>query len=474
MEIKLDFGKPNPPQAEATRLFKTGKRIVLIVTGRQVGKSHYGARWTVSQTFKNDAKNKLALVIAPSFRQARVAVRKIQEVLGLSDHFKKSVVYRSQPIPTFTFPNGWIIEVHSSHDPDSLRGITADAIWYDEVALGSKESFDIVMPTLLAARGLFLGTTTPRGRHNWIYKTLYLKGQHDPNHPDHDPLLTHPAYGVVTGTIHDNAENLDELAIETLVDQYGQGSIFARQEVEGEFVSYEGLVFSWNEDQHYVTDSQVPGWSRNEENQWSFDPTQYSVIVGGLDFGWHPDPTAAIVCGYKDGQWYVLDELYETKLLLNDLATHLALLTDFYKVTTWYADSARPDNIEDLNRSGIPVLPVVKPLIQDRVKEMAMFTDQGRFWVSHRAPHTRSELGMYQYPDEEKLLRDKKRNPLDRNNHAMDAIGYALWSVRWLWRNDPRRRKETRTNRPQDDERDPYEKLSRRPARTDPSGLYGS
>lgn len=463
--VDLDFGAPNPIQQRAIDLFREGKRIVLIVTGRQAGKSHFGARWVVSQIAFGEGKNKLGAVIAPTFRDSRVAIRKVKEVLQTDARLWKKVKYRSQPIPTFQFPNGYLLEVHSAHDPDSLRGPTFDFIWYDEVAKGSKASFDIVMPTLLAAKGTFLGTTTPRGKQNWIYESLYLKSV-PPGEPEHDPEAFNPNYGAVTGSTKENLDNLSEDAVDTLADQYGEGSAFGRQELEGEFVSFTGLVYDWSETHDYLPVSKMPR------------PDECSLVIGGLDFGWFPDPSAAYVMGYKDGVWYVFDELYENKLLTNDLAVELARMTQHYGVSVWYADSARPDEIADLKSRGLSVRGTEKPRIATRVREMAMFADAHRLKVSHRAPNARNEFQMYQWPPEEKLEGKAEPKPVDKHNHAMDAIGYGLWSVRYLWRNDPGRHIERTENKdPRDDpETEPLvERLARKQRRrreTGPSGLY--
>src|SRR5690606_14171920 len=114
--------------------------------------------------------------------------RKLEEVLKADHRLWSLIKHTKQPIPTYEFPNGWSIEVHSYDDPDALRGPTVEAVWYDEVAKGSEESFDIIMPTLLAANGAFLGTSTPRGMQNWIYRKLALKA-YPPGHPKHDPDL---------------------------------------------------------------------------------------------------------------------------------------------------------------------------------------------------------------------------------------------------------------------------------------------
>lgn len=459
----IDFGKPNPVQEQANKAFRNGKRIVLINTGRQAGKSHYGARWLIAQTMNPQDTNKLAAAVAPTYRMARVLQRKIEEVLKLDPALWKKIVHRKQPIPTYQFPNGWLIEVHSSDDPDSLRGPTFSAVWYDEVAKGTEESFDILMPTLIAQRGRFLGTTTPRGKQNWIFNKLYLKSC-PPGHPDHNPEAYNAAYATILGSSWDNVDNLSSEAIEQLEDQYGKESAFGRQEIAGEFVSYEGLVYAWDE-VDYIPVSGIP---KIEE---------CSQVVGGIDFGW-TDPAAAYVLGYKDGVWYVYDGVYESRLEPNEFAVQIADLGQRYRVPIWYADSARPDAIADLNSRGLPVRPVIKPPIEDRIREMAMFTDNHRFKVSYRCPDVKNELQTYQYPDDHRLLRDKKRNPVDRNNHALDAIGYALWMTRWIWRNDAKYKiKPDKEEKDKDDEQivlKARKKLGPVPVDKGHSGIYGS
>jgi len=460
--VPLPFGTPNRLQQKAIDMFRQGKRFVLMVSGRQGGKSHFGARWLLVQTMDPKAKNKLAFAVAPTYRMARVVQRKLEEVLKADHRLWDRVKFTQQPIPTYRLPGGWVIEVHSSDDPDALRGPTVDAVWYDEVAKGSEESFDILTPTLLASGGRFLGTTTPRGKQNWVYRRLYLPGLPE-GHPEYDPDLADPIYGVVVGSTWDNVDNLSKEAVEALERQYGKDSAFGRQEIAGEFVAYEGLVYEWDES-NYVPFKAAPPLE------------EFSTIVGGIDFGW-TDPAAAIVLGYKDFQWWVLDGFYESHVEPNDLAMHISALGQAYRVERWYADSARPDAIADLVARGLPVLPVVKPKIEDRIREMAMFANNNRLKVTFKAPFVRDELQSYQYPDQDRLLRDAQRRPIDKNNHAMDAIGYAIWSTRWLWRNDASYDLALPDD-PDKDEEDPFlvamRQASRRGGAYGPAGLVGT
>lgn len=430
---KLDLGKPNRMQKEVLDHFRNGKRIVLMTTGRQGGKSHLGARWLILQTMNPHAKDKLAFAVAPSYQMARVIERKLQEVLRSDPDLWKLVEYRAGPPPTYTFPNGWVIEVRSADNPDALRGPTLSAVWFDETAAADEYAFDVLMPTLLANNGVFLGTTTPRGVTNWVYDRIHLKSI-PPGAPGHDPQAYNEGYASVTGSTWENVENLNPEAIQMLEDQYGANSAFGRQEIAGEFVSYDGLVYRWDAHNTMVPD-EMP----------SLD--EFEHIVGGIDFGW-TDPAAAYPIGYKNGVWYVLDGVYGSHIEPNDFAAHLADLHTRYRVSRWYADSARPELIADLNSRGIPVLPVKKPRIEDRIREMAMFTDNHRFKVSTKCPDVVRELTNYRWPERARRDSTGAAKPIDEHNHALDAIGYALYSMRWLWRNslDVRRNDEIERN----------------------------
>ena len=417
-EVVIPFGKPNSAQQRALDEFRRGARFVAMVTGRQVGKSHLGSRWLLSQVATGAGMNKLYLVLAPTYRMARVAERKLQEALMADLRLWNSIKYLKQPIPTYTFPNGAIIEVHSVDDPNSVRGITADAVWFDEAALAPEESFDILVPVLLASGGSLLITTTPRGKHSWIYRRIALKA-FPPGTPEHDPNLYDPTYAVVTGSTWDNVANLSEAAVHALEEQYGAGSQYAQQEIEGQFISFDGLVFQWDETPNYVTLSDLP------------DPKDFVYVVGGIDFGWQ-DPTVALVAGYREGMWYALDGVYESHLSLNDLATQIEALGARWGVESWYADSADPRSISDLYQRGLPVVAVKKPTIESSVRALSTFANRNRLKVSTNCHWLRDELQMYRYGE---VGRNGNKAPIDKDNHAIDALRYAVTSFEWLWAN---------------------------------------
>ena len=55
-------------------------------------------------------------------------------------------------------------------------------------------------------------------------------------------------------------------------------------------------------------------------------PDDCEKIGYGLDFGFHPDPTALVRCGVKHGNLYIEELIYETELLNRDLAKRMTEL----------------------------------------------------------------------------------------------------------------------------------------------------
>lgn len=417
-KVSIPFGTLNPIQQEVIAQFRQGKRFVAMITGRQGGKSHLGARWILAQIASGKGKNKLSIIVAPTYRFARIAQRKLEEVLKADTRLWKLIKATKQPIPTYEFPDGQIIEVHSVDSPDSVRGLSVDYVWFDESAVAAQEAFDIMIPTLLASGGSMLLTTTPRGRQNWMYRKIYLRSV-PPGEADHDPALYSPAYATVFGSTWDNVSNLTEEAVKLMEEQYGAGSRYASQEIEGHFVSYDGLVYSWDEDRNFVAPDKVP------------DIREFDYVIGGLDFGW-TDPNAAVVLGYKDGVWWAIDGQYETEQPMNDLAAQLAVFGEKYGVQAWYCDSARPDSISELQSRGIPAVAVKKPTLEESIRMVSTFANRNRLKVSYRVPWLKDEFQTYQYAE---VGRKGNQAPVDKANHLLDALRYALHMYKFLWAN---------------------------------------
>ena len=135
----------------------------------------------------------------------------------------------------------------------------------------------------------------------------------------------------------------------------------------------------------------------------------------GIDFGYTNDPTAVIKCGILGNDIYAQELLYETHAdnarIANHLRKELALRAT--------ADSSDPRTINELNKLGARVDPVVKPLIIPSVNALQQYTLN----VVKGSTNIRKELKTYSY-EQDKATGKFTNEPVDMNNHALDAVRY--------------------------------------------------
>lgn len=167
---------------------------------------------------------------------------------------------------------------------DSLRGPNLSGVWIDEACYFPEYVYPVLSGRLREAgeAGWMLLTTTPKGRSNWVYK-----------------------HCVETKAFHEIKSRTDEnpFAPKELVTRlrriYGK-SIFARQELDGEWVDNEAQVIK----EEWLADAQTPNclWSEGASQS-----TGGSLWVG-YDVGGKRD-AAAISTIELVGDTYWLREL---------------------------------------------------------------------------------------------------------------------------------------------------------------------
>lgn len=170
--------------------------------------------------------------------------------------------------------------------------------------------------------------------------------------------------------------------------------------------SLEGVVFSnWSEIESVPKDARFVGY--------------------GLDFGYTNDPTTVIM-GYEYNGTRIYDEVvYRTGLLNNDIA-NLLKANGITKRMVGYADSADPKSIDDINRYGFSIKPVVKG--SDSIMYGIGLMQEKPFQVTRRSVNLKTELVKYSYDT------DKSGNslnkPIDAHNHLIDAARYLEMMLR--------------------------------------------
>jgi PBSX family phage terminase large subunit len=420
--VVVNLGNLYPQQMAIRDALRKGIKRIAFIGSVQVGKSWLGARLLIDQAFtNNNPDSNLIICVSPNHVMGRVMRREFELALQMAPALWESVLKtrKQSPIPTYTFPNGKIVEFHSVDNPDTIRGLRPAFILCDEAAYFSAEAWDVIEGRTTQTAASIVITTTPRGKRHWLYKKVFAKAA-PPGHVHHHPHEYNPdRFFMQVATIFDNPY-IPEEERDAKIEAYGgRNSLWARQELFGDFVEYEGLVYTaFDEDRMSREVEDMP-------NPWT-----YEFVSVGVDFGW-TDPNVAVVAGLKKGKWYIFDEFYKSNVEIDRFGTVLNGFRGESRIMRFWADSADPGKIDHYMRSGLPMYPVQKPRINQRIQYLNSLFAQGRLVISKKCTNLLHELTTYQWPHGKENVNEATTKPIGPD-HALDALAYVLWSERNL------------------------------------------
>ena len=153
----------------------------------------------------------------------------------------------------------------------------------------------------------------------------------------------------------------------------------------------------------------------------------FDFYTGGVDFGFN-NPSCFLLCGWYDNECYVLDEVYERELLNRDfiqktkdmLFEHHLLPESLDMVC---CDKANPDDIEEFRQNDFAAEGGIKD-----VTAKINTVKQTKIHIHPTCVNTIKEIKGYKWKvDKDGVTLDE---PVKFNDHAMDALGYAVYGVR--------------------------------------------
>lgn len=160
--------------------------------------------------------------------------------------------------------------------------------------------------------------------------------------------------------------------------------------------SLDGVVFSnWSEIQSIPEGARLLGY--------------------GLDFGYSNDPTAIIEV-YKYNDKRILNEICYSRGLSNE-----AISTKINTRLSCFCDSAEPKSIDELKKFKVNALPVTKGA--DSINYGIQIMQKENYLVTSKSINLIDEFQKYTWAKDKKTG-DALNKPIDKYNHAMDAVRY--------------------------------------------------
>lgn len=366
------------------------------VGGIGSGKSYAGCARALKASYGRVGTKKIpapnvGMITAPTYPMLRDStLRTFLEIAGsrVVDFLRSEMIA--------ILENGSEILFRSADDPEHLRGPNISWWYGDEAALYTKMAWNIGIGRLrqFGRQGFAWLTTTPKGR-DWIYKQF--------------ALAEHPDYRLIRARTTDN-RYLDEGFVASLREAYAGD--FALQELDAEFVAFEGLIY--------------PEFDTTTHKIMMMPPRErITRVAAGVDWG-YTNPGVILVGGMdSDGRLYLLHEEYQRKRLIEDWVSVAGQLRETWGVDTFFCDPAEPTYIDKFVDAGLYAVKAdntVNAGIQAVKSRLVMRQDGApRLSVAASCANTLVEFEQYQWAEGRDGLRDQ---PMKANDHAMDALRY--------------------------------------------------
>jgi phage terminase large subunit len=345
------------------------------------GSTRSGKTFSISQLLALyiPHKEKVTIsVVSPSLphlkRGARRDILQILENAGIytDEQFNKTD-------NVYHYPNGSYIEFFGAEDSGKVRGPGRDILYINEANL---LPFNIYQQLALRTKQTIFLDFNPVDEASWVYDVADKEGN----------ILIHSTYKNNPFLPKEQVAEIEALkdADENLWKVFGLGERGKSQEI---------IYTHW---------------------KYGAFPEDCEVVYG-LDFGYSV-PTALVKVGFKDGQTYAQEMLYETKLTTTDLIERLKTL-DIKRSDEIFCDNAEPKTIEEVVRAGFNAKPADKDVYAgiQKVKSMPLN-------ITQDSTNLIKEIKSYKWKVDKDGKVHPDESPVKMNDHIIDALRYAVFT----------------------------------------------
>lgn len=372
---------------EFKRLFDTDWREAAVYGGRYSLKSHSVAR---------------VLLIQARQKKTRVGCfREFQNSMAESSHQLLSDLIKQYELTDFVITDKAIINKINGSDflfkglwnneqtIKSIEGI--DIAWVEEAQTISKESLEVLTPTVRKPGSQIIYTYNRFGEDDPVHMRLVIEGR--PNtliiNVNYDIAIK---YGMIPKVILDEIED----------DKKNRPALYKHKWL-GEPSSHERKIYK--------------DWAIIDEISHHARLERY-----GLDFGYSNDPSTIVAVYYYDGG-YIWDEICFQKGLSNKQLADI--LNNQERKALVIADSAEPKSIDEIKIHGVNIIGAEKG--KDSVNNGIQLVQDQRISVTKRSVNIIKEYRNYLWETDKdgKIL----NVPEHTFSHSMDAGRYAMSSI---------------------------------------------
>jgi len=307
------------------------------------------------------------------------ALRDAQNIVAGSPALKQIIESYNKSDRVYTFRNGSIIEFNSYDDEQDAKSGKRDYSFFNEA---NGIPFGVYQQVALRTKKRIFIDYNPDASF-WVHEHIIPADGTELFITDHrhNPFLDQ--------AVRDKIEALKDIDEELW-------KVYAR----GKTGKIEGLVFrNWHLCEGIPPDAKLVGL--------------------GLDFGFTNDPTALVAVYKQDGELWIDELIYETRLTNDMIAQRMK---DLSVERGWeiIADSAEPKSIQEIANHSFNIHPATKGPDSIRASINALL--RFKLNITKGSQGLRRELARYKW----KTDKDGRtlREPIDMYNHSIDALRY--------------------------------------------------
>ena len=367
-------------------LWKNAKRRNYIYGGRGSGKSHDVAEYCLFRAYQSKIKVLCTRELQNSIADSVYSLLKNKITDMHLDFF--FTVYKDRIVGNngseFIFKG-----IHNNvSEIKSMENISI--AWLEESQSLSRESIDVIVPTIRAPGSILIFTFNPYKDNDPIYMEM--------KNATEDDL-------VIKANYSDNPWFPEELRLEMERDKKND---------------YQKYLWVWEGECLGLSDAQIFRGKYVVEN---FETPKNADFHYGCDWGFANDPTT-LVRSFIVGNDLYIDmcagkvgcDLEDTPSLFNEVQG-----SSIYPI---YADSARPETISFMRSKHYNVIAAEKwnGSVEDGIQYLRSFSC---IHIHERCKAVAEEFDLYQYKVD-RQTGEVLRIPVDKFNHYIDAIRYSL------------------------------------------------